>query len=491
MKGDNPACDRLRVIIPLERAITTNEEYQATWQKAKELWPFIDESCSDSCRYYALSIQVERCQLHGKTFPVERVAAPIPLSTSPATNQPQAKVAPPTHAQKLEPSKRTKQFQMTGATHGSWHRELVAACYDLKQQRWSNEDATAYLEFAARDFDGFLDEHDLKVIEDVFLHREVHSPRLAGRDEKVQADTQSTQISSRRYEGSTEFERMEKYREEKRLRQRATASAVPFLCNAFDDLLALTMGVCLVVGETGSGKTTTSANILANFYERCPGRSALVITNEENSADVTDRVSCVLLKQDFKVYRKGKLVTALMHQVDQMSAAITKYIEVVNDPRWDMNCLEDVQEVLRYAARKSDRFGIVIVDYVQNITASHAREPGETYKISKDFGLFVKDLAKTLPIPLVLFAQVNPSTKFNSTISQRVQNDKTFVNHAAMVIEIVRNQDFSTKFVIHKDRFGDMTGKSVLVDYVDGRFEKIQGSTVANGKGVEDDDQST
>lgn len=44
--------DRFRVIIPFSSTINTRSTYERTWQKAAELWPYIDLACKDTARLY-------------------------------------------------------------------------------------------------------------------------------------------------------------------------------------------------------------------------------------------------------------------------------------------------------------------------------------------------------------------------------------------------------------------------------------------------------
>jgi transposase-like protein len=56
----------------------------------------------------------------------------------------------------------------------------------------------------------------------------------------------------------------------------------------------------------------------------------------------------------------------------------------------------------------------------------------------------------------------------------RVENDKTIYNHAFQAIEIVPDFDASTsKFIIHKDRFGYKQGRTLHAKFNDGRFEAL------------------
>lgn len=56
-RPDKPACDRFRVVIPLEEPITNAEDFEATWSYLYEKFPEIDTACKDPSRLFFASIQ--------------------------------------------------------------------------------------------------------------------------------------------------------------------------------------------------------------------------------------------------------------------------------------------------------------------------------------------------------------------------------------------------------------------------------------------------
>lgn len=161
-KGDAPACDRFRILIPLERTITSDADFKATWYEAQRLCPAIDPACKDASRFYYPSKEIVMARTGGRAFPVS--SAPI--------TEPRAATVRVERGAELSPSVRTLKFVSMGAADGAWHAELVAACMDLKQQQWSQEAATNLLSKAT----GELDNHDLGVIEDVWANRTPRHP---------------------------------------------------------------------------------------------------------------------------------------------------------------------------------------------------------------------------------------------------------------------------------------------------------------------------
>lgn len=169
-KRTKPPCDRFRVIIPLSQPITSDADFKATWFEVKKICPAMDPACKDAARFY---------------FPCKALVATwagaklIPTKYQALTAAPTQGLAPSNYL-KLPPSKRTSNFLQMGAAEGAWHGELVAACLDLKQQRWTEGDAKLKLTAIT----GHLDDHDEETINDVFANRE---PRHGPRDEHNEA----------------------------------------------------------------------------------------------------------------------------------------------------------------------------------------------------------------------------------------------------------------------------------------------------------------
>ena len=280
----------------------------------------------------------------------------------------------------------------------------------------------------------------------------------------------NTMMELMTYKGLTPAQRLEHYRKDRRLIRKAQESQVSFLGSA----LKLRMGVTVIGGSTGRGKSTTSANILADFYKRYQQRQAVIITNEEVSADVLDRVSCILLNENFYRYRDGKFSEGQVDAIQHMSTTLTKRLEVVACRDVDMTCLEDVISVLEYAM--GDSINLVLIDYLQTVTWSRERSDIGPYEVSKKLGLFLKDYGRRVTVPVVIFAQVQPLPPPQKSrqaqdakpvdFANRVQGDKTFVNHAVMAIEILPNFELKqTIFYIHKDRFSSQQGQSLVYNW--------------------------
>jgi hypothetical protein len=279
-----------------------------------------------------------------------------------------------------------------------------------------------------------------------------------------------TQVRTGRiYEQKDRDERLEKYRAARGIRRAIRANRVPFISKSFLPGLWLSQGLILVGAKSGRAKSTTASNVLAGFLRSVPDKTAFVISNEEATDAVYERTACVLLEKNYIEFSKGQLGVQEERMIEEcVSDAIIPRVEVVDDDKFDMSYIDDVQSVLETAA--VDGVGLVVLDYLQCITQSRARPELESFKISKMLGFYLKDYGKNHGVPVVCFVQLNDGDS-GADFANRVQNDKTIFNHSFLAVEIEPDfETLTTKFKVHKDRFFGHTGKEVVMDFKGGRY---------------------
>lgn len=279
-----------------------------------------------------------------------------------------------------------------------------------------------------------------------------------------------TQIKAGRvYEQKSKDERIKQYQESKAIRRSIHANRIPFISKSFLPDMWLSQGLIVVGAKSGRAKSTTASNVLAGFLRSVPDKSAIVISNEEATDAIYERAACVLMEISYSEYFVGKVDRRKEQVIEEcVQDFIIPRVEVVEDGKYDMSYIDDVQSVLETAA--SAKVGLVIVDYLQCITQSRTNPQLEAFQISKQLGLYLKDYGKNHGVPVVCFVQLGPGAD-GADFSSRVQNDKTFVNHSFLAVELEPDfETLTTKFKIHKDRFSGHTGKEVVADFVGGRY---------------------
>ncbi len=273
--------------------------------------------------------------------------------------------------------------------------------------------------------------------------------------------------------------RKAQYATDKELRLRARHSSVPFISSAFNDLFRLTQGLTLVGGVSGQGKSTTAANIVAGFFEAADEkRKAIVLTNEETSEAVYNRVAAIQTKNSFFDLQRGKLKPQSVGEVeDQAHLIMDRLIIEAGDSVYEMNYLEDVMGALNYA-REVQNVGLIILDYYQTVNSSREFPDESPYQVLKRLGSFLKDYGRSAPVPVVCFAQLKNRSE-SPDFKERVEGDRTIFNHAFTAVEIVPDfQTCITKFMVVKDRFGFGQGKEIEMEYINGWYQPVGGSTL-------------
>lgn len=273
--------------------------------------------------------------------------------------------------------------------------------------------------------------------------------------------------SKRVYSQTSVEERIENYKRNKLLRTEILKNKIPFITESFLPDFFLSQGLVLVGAESGKSKSTTAANIIAGVL-KSTDKNVIVVTNEEATDAVIDRTACVLAEKSYIDFYNGKTSHRDLELIQSMIGWVLSRVEVVEAGLWDTSYIEDVQAVLEAAA--SHNIGLVVIDYLQTVTMSRDNPDSEPFQISKSLGFYLKDYGKRNGVPVVVLAQLTSASEGRS-MAERVQNDKTIYNHAFIAVEIIPDfKTLSTVFKVHKSRFGDHSGKEIVMQYKGGRY---------------------
>jgi hypothetical protein len=273
----------------------------------------------------------------------------------------------------------------------------------------------------------------------------------------------------------SEEQRRDQYMSDSEIRRKALTEAVPFIDHTACPHFFLAQGLVLIGALSGRSKTTTGSNIVAGFL-RNSNKRAVVVSNEDLSADVIDRVACIRSRHNFHDFRVGKLSTQARKEVEEAKDECFIRLEVIaGDCRYDMTCVEHVISVLEYVRGLSD-VGLVLLDYYQTVTYSLEDETLTSVQVLKKLGNFLRDYGRKSSVPVVALAQLHPESDRVTEFQDRPQNDRTIFNHAFSAIEVVPNFDTGvTTFKIHKDRIFQQTGKEFTMRYENGVYVPVGG----------------
>lgn len=277
-------------------------------------------------------------------------------------------------------------------------------------------------------------------------------------------------LGLRVYKEKDAEKRLKDYLEAKEVRRSIKSNPVPFITPRFLPNFYLCQGLILVGAESGRGKSTVAANILAGFLTSTKDKTAFVISNEEATDAVYERAACVLLGMNYLSFFNGSMSDRNRQRVeDYVANEVVPRVEVISDGEFDMSVLEDVQSVLE-AASSNKRNGLVVLDYLQVITQSRNNPQAASYEVSKSLGLYLKRYGKENAVPVVTLAQLYTESRAPN-MAERVQNDKTIFNHGFICIEAKPDfETLQTTFKVHKDRFFGHTGKEVVMKFDGGKY---------------------
>jgi len=158
-----PACDRFRVILYLDAPITDEAIYRATWTQWKsELFSMADPACCDPARFYYPCTEIYTESGGKQIYAVD----PPPIKEKPV-----APLVP--QGERGQLSRATLDFLTEASPDRPWHGPFVKACFDLREQGYTEDETIDKLTLAATSYGtGSLDSKDLKHIEDIYTKRE-------------------------------------------------------------------------------------------------------------------------------------------------------------------------------------------------------------------------------------------------------------------------------------------------------------------------------
>lgn len=128
--------DRFRVILFLEKEITDNKIFEFTWNTLQNKFPFIDEQCKDSARYWFPSKEIVQVQKTGSYVSVpDFVESLKPINN---THQPE-KLIDEESGEYGKLAYKTMKFFCQGADAGSRNGALFQAAIDCREQGYPIE----------------------------------------------------------------------------------------------------------------------------------------------------------------------------------------------------------------------------------------------------------------------------------------------------------------------------------------------------------------
>ncbi|MFC1544599.1 replicative DNA helicase [Gemmatimonadota bacterium] len=247
------------------------------------------------------------------------------------------------------------------------------------------------------------------------------------------------------------------------LESRTQSRQVPGLKTGFSGLDRLTGGLhpgelVILAGRPSMGKTGLSLSLALNVVSRAAGGCPVGFFSLEMSKEqIIQRLAAMTSGLDTHLFRSGLPTESDWHKIN---AAADKLFDL---PLFVDDCPALSVLELRARARRLHRregIGLLIVDYLQLMSASDKRSASREAQIS-EISRSLKGLARELSIPVLALSQLNRSVEYRSDQRPRLSDLResgAIEQDADMVMFIFRPEQARI------DRAADGSSTSGLVE---------------------------
>ena len=224
----------------------------------------------------------------------------------------------------------------------------------------------------------------------------------------------------------------------------------------FTDLDKATSGLhegemIIVAARPGMGKTAFALNIATNAAQYT--KKAIAIFNLEMPAEaLVDRMRSSVGQVDSYRIQTGKLNESDWKRINEANSQLANTnIQIVDDP--SITCSE-IKAKCRSLANKEEGLGLVIIDYLQLITAGGRRPESRQQEVS-DISRAIKTMAMELKVPVIALSQLSRSAEKrenNLPMLADLRESGSLEQDADMVLFIHRNDYYKAKEELNKQQ---------------------------------------
>ncbi len=262
----------------------------------------------------------------------------------------------------------------------------------------------------------------------------------------------------------------------------AAKNKMVFINDDFEDAIPFFQkNIILLAGQTGDGKSTTVANLIRSVIcNKNPvtgqKRRALVITNEEATEDVFNRVTCLSKGWDYKNH--DKFTEEQVATFNRMLGILAKRgVLTVIDKNYGgstntTSTLEGICQIFDSLIANKEYFDVVLIDYYQNVISSRDNPSLGPYQVQELLANKLDGYKNVYPAAIVLMAQVAPQDKDGKVpFKIRIEGRKSILNVATCCVEIIADKEERvTKWRIHKSRFNGSAGQTITTGWKKGEY---------------------
>lgn len=237
----------------------------------------------------------------------------------------------------------------------------------------------------------------------------------------------------------------------------------------------------LMAATTGTGKTTACVNITHSLMIQ--GKRPVVITNEESATSFINKMSALFINKRFaKIDQMDEetkkrfidLVPTVASRVSIIDAefAINNGLNIPNLTN-TVEGLETIVDKLIEESKNGRVYDAVIIDYYQKFNSSSRDPKLGPFECQEIAANTLERLRINYPAPIVVFAQIDKSTKEGLPFEKRIQGRKIICNFSTVNLEMIVDKKLSTtRFDFHKGRNLDFPDKDIVCGWRAGKYVK-------------------
>jgi len=247
-----------------------------------------------------------------------------------------------------------------------------------------------------------------------------------------------------------------------------------FINEDFNDCVTFFPKNLILIGaKSGDGKSTTSANIAIQILQQ-NGRM-LIITNEEQRADVFNRVTCLLKNWSYTKHSQftDEQLATFRYFTGLLANRMTVIQDDYNGGTGHTTTLEGIINILETLIKQGIKYDAIILDYYQNVSSSTEFPYLKDWEVQDRLVHYLDQYKNRYMAPLVVLAQLKQNEEEKTPFKERIEGRKSIYNKATCAVEMIAEREFlRTAWIFRKTRFSAAVGKVVYTGYDKGKFVK-------------------